>query len=164
MARLWALGVSHPHVETLYRAVDACRLDSAVAALEARAAAGTAATDPYPQLAPLLRDSAQVETATIGPGAKVHVQRGHPYPARCARRVQETAAGISPLAPLLAIGGPTDRNVYARDLHDRDSIVVAAYPARPIYLLRPTSAAPGALPAFYPVSKDSLKRAWREER
>ena len=39
VARLWALGVSRPHVETLYRAVDVCRLDSATTALEAVAPA-----------------------------------------------------------------------------------------------------------------------------
>ena len=40
IARMWALGVSHQQVETLYRAVDICRLDSAVTALEARAPSG----------------------------------------------------------------------------------------------------------------------------
>jgi hypothetical protein len=79
------------------------------------------------------------------------------------RRATETAAGIAPLAPLLAVGGPSDRNIYARDLHARDTLLLAAYPGRPIFLLRPSSAAPSAMPAFFPVSKDSLAVAWAAE-
>ena len=55
------------------------------------------------------------------------------------------------------------RNIYARDLHARDTLLLAAYPNRPIYLLRPASAAPSAMPAFFPVSKDSLTAAWSSE-
>jgi hypothetical protein len=166
VARLWALGVSHPHVETLYRAVDVCRLDSATTALEvaARGRAGDAViADPFPQLQPLVADSARVEAQTVGPSAKLHVQAGYGYSPHCLRRATETAAGITPLAPLLAVGGPSDRNIYARDLHARDSLLLAAYPNRPIYLLRPTTAAASELPAFFPVSRDSLERAWRVE-
>jgi hypothetical protein len=169
VARLWALGVSHPEVERLYRSVDVCRLDSATTALESRAAAAAAAasprgtTDPYTQLQPLLADSARVETQTIGPGAKLHVQSGYGYSPHCVRRATETAAGIAPLAPLLAVGGPSDRNIYARDLHARDTLLLAAYPGRPIFLLRPSSAAPSAMPAFVPVSKDSLAATWAAE-
>ena len=176
VARLWALGVSHPHAETLYRAVDACRLDSATAALETAAAQrgmpAAAVADPFPRLEALLADSPRVTPQTVGPGTKLHVQAGYPYTAHCLRRVAETAAGITPLAPLLAVGGgrggrgggPGDRNVYARDLHARDTLLLAEYPDRPIYLLRPTTAAPRAMPAFFRVSRDSLTAAWRAER
>jgi hypothetical protein len=164
VVRMWALGVSHPHVETLYRAVDPCRLDSAVTALE-RNTSGGARTDAtlYPMLAPLLRDSDAVEPVRVGlAGVKLHMQRGYPYPAHCLRRVEEVAAGISPLAPLLAVEG-SDGNVYARDLHARDTLLLAAYPSRPIYTVHPASPARSALPAFFPVSRDSLVRAWRDE-
>jgi hypothetical protein len=167
VARLWALGVSRPHVETLYRAVDVCRLDSATTALESVAQSGppgAAVTDPYPQLAPLLADSARVEGRRLGPGANAHIEAGYVYSPHCLRRVEETAAGITPLAPLLAVGGPSDRNIYARDLHARDSLLLAAYPNRAIYLLRPASAAPSAMPAFFPVSRDSLAAEWNAER
>jgi hypothetical protein len=79
------------------------------------------------------------------------------------RRVEETAAGITPLAPLLAVGGPSDRNIYVRDLHARDSLLLAEYPDRPIFLLRPATAAPSAMPAFSPVSRDSLVAEWKAE-
>ncbi len=165
IARLWALGVSHEHVETLYREVDVCRLDSAVAALEARARPGgrdDAAL--YSAIAPLLRDSATVGVARAGgpAGERLRVQRGYAYPPHCARRLAEAAAGSSPLAVLLAVGA-ADGNVYARDLHGRDSLLLAAYPDRPVYIVHPASSAPGAPPAFYPVSRDSLFTAWRDE-
>ncbi len=167
VARLWALGVSRPHVETLYRAVDVCRLDSATTALEAMAGhggtAGAARLDPYPRLAPLLADSARVEGRRLGPGANAHIEAGYPYSPHCLRRVEETAAGITPLAPLLAVGGPSDRNIYVRDLHARDSLLLAEYPDRPIFLLRPATAAPSAMPAFSPVSRDSLVAEWKAE-
>ncbi len=167
VARLWALGVSRPHVETLYRAVDVCRLDSATTALEAVAAhggtAGAVRVDPYPQLAPLLADSARVEGRRLGPGANAHIEAGYPYSPHCLRRVEETAAGITPLAPLLAVGGSSDRNIYVRDLHARDSLLLAEYPDRPIFLLRPATAAPSAMPAFSPVSRDSLVAEWKAE-
>ena len=167
VARLWALGVSRPHVETLYRAVDVCRLDSATTALESAAnrdgTRDAPKADPYPQLAPLLADSARVEGRRLGPGANAHVQIGATYSAHCMRRVAETAAGITPLAPLLAVGGPSDRNIYARDLHARDTLLLAAYPDRRIFLLRPSSAAPSAMPAYFPVSRDSLAAAWLAE-
>jgi hypothetical protein len=167
VARLWALGVSRPHVETLYRAVDVCRLDSATTALESAAARGgtpgAGLVDPYPRLAPLLADSARVEGRRLGPGANAHIQAGYPYPAHCLRRAEETAEGITPLAPLLAVGGPLDRNIYVRDLHARDSLVLAEYPGRRIFLLRPATAAPSAMPAFFPVSRDSLVAEWKAE-
>lgn len=166
VARLWVLGISHPHVETLYRTVDVCRLDSAVTALEASVSAGAATPRDavlFPRLLPLLRDSVAVEPVRIRPSnTKLHMQHGYAYSAHCMRRLGETAAGISPLAPLLAVEG-ADGNVYARDLHARDSLLLAAYPGRPIYTVHPTSPLPRALPAFYPVSRDSLLRAWRDE-
>ncbi|HEY3883881.1 MAG TPA: hypothetical protein VGL62_01640, partial [Vicinamibacterales bacterium] len=51
-----------------------------------------------------------------------------------------------------------------RDLHARDTLLLAAYPDRRIYLLRPSSAAPSAMPAYFPVSRDSLAAAWLAER
>ena len=165
IARLWALGVSRQHVETLYREVDVCRLDSAVAVLETHARTGDrdeAAL--YSAFAPLLRDSATVSVARAGgsAGERLRVQRGYTYPPHCERRLAEAAAGSSPLAVLLAVGA-TDGNVYARDLHGRDSLLLAAYPDRPVYIVHPASSAPGALPAFYPASRDSLLTAWRNE-
>ena len=95
-------------------------------------------------------------------GVRLRIQRDYVYSAHCRRRVAETAAGTTPLVPLQAVAF-SDGNVYARDLHARDLLLLAAYPSRPIYLVHPTSEAAGAPPAFYPVSRDSLTRAWRDE-
>ncbi len=164
IARMWALGVSHEQAEALYRTVDVCRLDSAVTALEVGMPKGmTDHSDPYRALAPLARDSSTVAITPIGSaGTTLRVDRNYAYPSRCVRRAAENAAGASPLVPLQAVA-TSDRNIYARDLHARDSLLLAAYPGRPIYLVHPMSGDPGALPAFYPVARDSLIQAWRED-
>jgi hypothetical protein len=66
-----------------------------------------------------------------------------------------------PLAPLLVLN---DGNVYARDLQARDTLVLAAYPDRPVFALRAASPAAHAIPVFIPISRDSLARAWNAER
>jgi hypothetical protein len=83
---------------------------------------------------------------------------GARYPAECARRVAENTSGFTLLTPLLLArrGG----NVYARDLHERDTALLAAYPTLPVYLLRPPSAAAGVPPRFHRLRRDSLAAAW----
>jgi hypothetical protein len=75
------------------------------------------------------------------------------------RRIEEDRAGYTFLAPLLA--APRSANVYARDLHARDSLLLRAIGVRPVYLLRPTSSALGAPLALFPVSLDSARAEWR---
>lgn len=53
--------------------------------------------------------------------------------------------------------------MYARDLHARDTLLLAEYADRPIYVVHPTLPLPSGLPAFFPVSRDSLLHAWRED-
>jgi hypothetical protein len=77
-------------------------------------------------------------------------------------RIAESQTGVLPLAPFLLLHD--DRTIYARDLHARDSLLTNAYPDRPIYLARPASDAPTALPVLVPVSRDSLMRDWRGEQ
>jgi hypothetical protein len=50
--------------------------------------------------------------------------------------------------------------VYARDLHARDSVLLSRYPSRSVYLVRPPSDGDGALPRFWPISRDSLRADW----
>ena len=145
---MWTLGVSATDGESIYRSVDACRLDEAVTQLEHQRDRDATAT-----LLAMRGDSARVETIMAGPGVDVRVDPRVHYSAHCQARLAETRAGVLPLAPLLVLG---DGNIYARDLHARDTVLIAAYPHRPIYLLRPASDAPTALPAFVPISRDSL--------
>jgi hypothetical protein len=157
MARMWALGIPRTDAERVYRRVDGCALDERIDGLERTAVRGAAALD---SLRPLLADSARVVPSTLSPDASERVLPGATYGARCTRRILEDRAGFTLLAPLLLAG---DRNIYARDLHARDTLLLAAYPRRPVVLLRPPSAALGAMPRFERVSRDSLLRAWREE-
>ncbi|HWZ59666.1 MAG TPA: hypothetical protein VNW46_11885 [Gemmatimonadaceae bacterium] len=158
VVRMWALGVRAADGESIYRSVDACRLDAALRDLEASGDPGPSATA---ALRALTGDSARVESVKLAPGANVRVERGYAYSRRCLARVAESRAGVVPLAPLLVLD---DGNVYARDLHEGDTLLLAAYPNRPIYALRAASAAADAVPVFVPVSRDSLYRAWNAER
>lgn len=164
VARLWALDVSHPEAELLYRTVDICRLDSAVGDLEAARDAGAVAGVAADRLRPLLTDSSAVAMRQVAPGMLLAVQRDYAYPAWCVARLDEMFAGTAPLAPMQLLGGAgggRDTNIYARDLGPRDTILLRVYPARPVYLVRAASADPGALPAFFSISRDSVWRAAR---
>jgi hypothetical protein len=140
VARLWALGVPPTVVEQTVRVVDACRLDSAVTALESRRV-----SHPEQALAPLLGDSARVRLIVAAPGESIPMQDGYTYPARCVDEVHLVARGVTPLAPVSILD---DGNVYARDLGLRDSTLVAAYPGRPVFVLGPASSAADAMPTF----------------
>jgi hypothetical protein len=54
--------------------------------------------------------------------------------------------------------------VYARDLHERDTLILAAYPDREVWLLRPADSASGSVPQFERVSRDSIFQAARTSR
>ena len=68
-----------------------------------------------------------------------------------------------PLAPLLVTASSTDSTIYARDLGSRDSLLLAAYPHRRVFLLHPADPAHDALPVFSPLDRDSLRAAWAAE-
>lgn len=159
MARMWAIGVSRPQAEMIYRSVDACALDSAIAGVERLRDAGNDSVDAYGALAPLLRDSARVIASPLSPDTTEHVLPGARYRRECVRRILEDRAGVALLTPLiLARAGD---NVYVRDLYARDTLMLAAYPGRPVYLLRPATAAVDDVPRFHPISRDSM---WAEAR
>lgn len=155
MARLWGLGVPRSETEMLYRSIDACLLDQAVSALEASGTRGAAA---FAALEPLLRDSARVVESTLSPDFTERVLPGTPYGPVCAQRLVEDRAGYTFLAPILARDPGT--NVYARDLHARDTLLFAMYPERRVYVLRAESPAVGAPLVLHPFAVDSARRAW----
>jgi len=80
---------------------------------------------------------------------------GSTYGPRCVRRLQDDHAGFTLYFPFLVADG--ERIVYARDLHARDSALLSRYPSRSVYLVRPPSDSDGALPRFWPISRDSLR-------
>ena len=160
VARLWALGVSRPDADALYRAADPCRLDLALTELERRATRGSAAVA---ALAPLRADSVRLVNAeTVTGDPSLRLTPGVQYPARCVARIQENRRGFTLFPPLLL--ARRQDNVYGRDLGARDSLLLRDYPGRPVYLLKPASGAVGAEPMFYPLRPDSLFAAWRADR
>ena len=158
VVRMWQLGISHPRSELYYRAIDACRLEHTLSELERLPVDSTRAIR---RLDGMLGDSLGVVTVRSNSGYNVRMQQGLAYPPRCLNRLRDIAAGVIALAPILA--APPDGNVYARDLHARDTLLLARYPGRPIWLLSAADSTPNALPRFYRVDPDSLRRAWAVE-
>jgi hypothetical protein len=155
VARLWTLGVPHRETELLTHEVDACRLEEAVTVLEREDTRGPSATA---ALMPLLRDRDQVKLATLPNGAFWPVQSSVGYSPVCRERVRESSTGIVPLAPLLLSGGPT--NLYVRDLHARDTVLLNRYPNRPIFVVRRDSTAAGVTLRYHRALRDSLLTSW----
>ena len=155
MVRLWALDLSHPEAEALYHFVDACALERGVDSLERSNARGAAARA---LLLPLLADSARVVRSPFSADSTERVLPGSTYGPRCVRRLQDDHAGFTLYFPFLVADG--ERIVYARDLHARDSVLLSRYPSRSVYLVRPPSDSDGALPRFWPISRDSLRADW----
>jgi hypothetical protein len=139
----------------VYRRVDACLLENAIADAETAGRRGPAA---LAILTPLLRDSARVVRSPFSVDDSEGYLPGAAYGGRCAARLAEDSAGYTLYTPLLLAqrGG----NVYARDLHARDTVLVRMYPDRPVFLLRRASATVDAPIRFYPVRRDSLAEAW----
>jgi len=155
MVRLWALDLSHAEAQALYHFVDACALERGVDSLERIGARGPAARA---LLLPLLADSLRVVRSPFSVDSTERVLPGSTYGPRCVRRLQEDHAGFTVYLPFLVADG--QRVVYARDLHARDSVLLSRYPSRAVYLVRPPSDSAGALPRFWPLSRDSLLADW----
>jgi hypothetical protein len=157
MVRLWALGVPHSDAEALYHFVDACTLERGIDSLERTGVRDAAART---SLLPLLADSLRVVRSPFSADSSERVLPGSTYGARCVRRLREDRAGFTVFLPFLIADG--ERVVYARDLHARDSVLLARYPSRSVYLVRPPSDRDGALPQFWPISRDSLRADWAQ--
>lgn len=155
IARLWGLGVSRSVAEALYRTVDTCVLELAVSGLEADGVRGASATE---RLLPLAADSLRLVESTLSPDRTERVLPGAEYPPVCRRRIVEDRAGYSFLAPLLARDAGS--NVYARDLHARDTLLLQRYAGRSLFLLRAASSDVGAPLLLEPVRLDSARAEW----
>lgn len=155
LVRLWALGVSRPAAEHYYRAIDPCVLEQTIGALEQSGADSTRA---LATLEPLVGDSVRLVRSEISSDPTLRRLPGADYTPLCDQRLAEDASGFTLFPPNL-LSRRTDVR-FARDLHGRDSVLLAGYDG-PVYLLKPSSPAVGAVPQFYPVSVDSLWQAWR---
>jgi hypothetical protein len=155
-ARMWERGVSRSAAAALYHGVDACLLDKGLREIETHDVRGAAAEA---QLQPLLADSSRVRSSPLSPDSTEKLLKGALYDRTCIARINEDRLGYTHLAPLLLERG--SGNVYARDLQERDSLMTAAYPARPLFLLRRKGAAADSAFEWLPLKRDSLTAAWR---
>ena len=155
IARLYGLGVSRTDAEALYRTVDTCVLEGAVSGLESTSVRGDSAMS---RLRPLTGDSLRLVISTLSPDGTERVLPGSTYSPVCQRRILEDRAGYSFFAPLLARDAGT--NIYARDLHARDTLLLGRYPQRAVYLLRAVSSDMGARLMLEPFKLDSARSEW----
>lgn len=135
--------------------MDACRLDEAVAGLEA---GGIRDESALARLRPLTSDSLRLIESKLSPDRAERVLPGASNSPACQRRLLEDGGGYTFLAPLLARDAGT--NVYARDLHARDTLLLRRYAGRPVYVLRATSSAVGAPLVLEPLRIDSARAEW----
>jgi hypothetical protein len=155
MVRLWARGLSHAEAQALYHFVDACALERGLDSLERTGGRDSVARA---LMLPLLADSTRVVRSPFSVDSTERFLPGAPYGPRCVRRVQEDRAGFTVYLPFLVADG--ENVVYARDLHARDTVLLARYPTRAVYFVRPSSDSEGMLPRFWPAARDSLRASW----
>ncbi|MEP6473097.1 MAG: hypothetical protein ABJC74_05210, partial [Gemmatimonadota bacterium] len=157
LARLWALGVTRSEAEFLYANLDQCELETALTWAEARhqSAAGL-----IEHLAPALADQRRLDRSPYSPDPTARYLPGRPYSLICKARQWEDQQGFTLFPPLLL---SRSDNLYLRDLHGRDSLLLQALPDRAVYLLKPATSAEAVSPSFYLVSRDSLRAVWLKE-
>jgi hypothetical protein len=155
MVRLWARGISHTEAQALYRFVDACALERGLDSLERTGGRDAVARA---VMLPLMADSSRVIRSPFSADSTERFLPGAPYGPRCVRRIEEDRAGFTVYLPFIVADG--DDVVYARDLHARDSVLLARFPSRDVYLVRPPSDSDGVQPKFWRLSRDSLRAAW----
>lgn len=134
-ARLRALGVTPGEASRILATSDACQVQTALDAEDARAAADTAGR--HARLGPAIPPEAFVQPV---PGLQadqaISLAKGAVLTDACRREVAADAAGTTPYAPFLALarfdrggalGGPV---VFARDLGPRNQLLRARFPDR----------------------------------
>lgn len=158
IARLWRLGVTRGESEVLYKRVDLCQLDSLLTVLEPTPARGAAVVAAVRGIAV---DTAQLVPMPGSPDQSGRMRRGATYGPACEARLAEDRAGTTLLGPLLF---PRRDVLYARDLHGRDTLLLAEHPGRDVWVLAPPDTMPGSAPRFRKASRDSIVAAARDER
>ncbi len=154
-ARMWALGVPRADAQRMLGSVDACRLDSLVTATEAR---GDGLAGFRGRVGGAPDDSARLIALPQFADTAIRLLPGSTLRPACVRRIREDQAGFGSFLPALLAGGD---NIYLRDLHAADSVMLRRYPDRPVWLLRGEGST-GHL-RLERVATDSLWREWRSE-
>lgn len=155
IARMWALGLPKGEVEYLYRKVDACRLEQAIARLEAMPHGSRPPMQGMVDgLRPLAADSTRLVRSPWSPDTTERTLPGSVYTPTCLQRISEDRLGFTLFPPLLLARG--GGNAYVRDLGERNRSLLLEHATRPVYLLRPDSASVGSPLRFIPLLRDSL--------
>jgi len=155
LARMWGLGVKRMDAEHIYRANDACRMESAIVAVDHDGGGLAALTA---RLAMGQGDSARLVAIPTMPDTTVRFLPGEQLTMRCVRRMIEDRAGFVGYPAFLLVH---DGNIYVRDLHARDSLILADYPGRPVWLLTEATTVGSPL-HFERVSLDSMHAEWQQ--
>jgi hypothetical protein len=154
VARMWALGVSRNDAEHAYRWNDACRVETAIGDAERD---GSGAAGVLGRLAVFRGDSAHLMTNRTMHDTTVRLAPDAPWTAKCLRRLAEDSAGYAVFPSVMLAHG--DGNIYLRDLHARDTVLLASMARHPVWLLTEAPEAGGAL-RFERVSPDSMRADW----
>lgn len=154
IARMWGLGVSRTDAERIYRTTDACTLDSLLGHAEAT-------REPAPQLltdlAPFRADSSKLVKSGLSPDTTLRAIPGATWGTRCVRRILEDRSGSTVFAPLLLAHG--DGNIWIRDLHGLDSLLLDSLQHRQWWLLV-QAPQPGSPLRFERIDRDSMQQEW----
>ena len=155
IARMWGLGVPRSQAEFVYGRSDMCALHTTLGRLERAGVRDSAATA---ALLSVTADSAALVDSVLSADRSERLLPGSSYTPECVARWHDDARGFTLYPPLLL----DDRsgNVYARDLHARDTLALLEYPDRPLFLLVPPDTALGRFPEFRPIRRDSLLADW----
>ena len=155
VVRMWGLGVPASTEEFVYWRTDMCAMTETVRALERAGLRDSAAAA---ALMALTADSSRVVDAVLSIDKTERVLPGSGYTPYCRARLAEDARGFTLYAPLIL----EDRtgNIYVHDQHERDTLMLARYPDRPVFLYAPADTMQGTAPRFVPVRRDSLFADW----
>jgi hypothetical protein len=156
MARMWGLGVSRMDAEHMYRTNDACHMQVSIVATEGDNGDGAELTR---RLAAYQSDSAQLVRVPDLPDTTVRFVPGSILTQRCVRRLAEDRAGFTLYPPFLLA---RDGNTYVRDLHGRDSLILAQYPGKEVWLVTKAPVV-GSPFRFERVRVDSMLAEWKKD-
>lgn len=154
-ARLWAIGLSRIEAHQIYSRMDLCRLDQLLGEAE------TAGSDRAAFLAkaePIAAATHRLVRLRTAGDSAIHLMAGAVVHPHCVRRIQENQAGFTNFAPMLLAG--QSGNIFLRELHGRDSLLLTRYSDRPWYLLLKDTTAAAPL-RLLPLSLDSARAEWR---
>jgi hypothetical protein len=135
---MWAVGISRPDADVVYRNVDACAIEMTLQGLERDR---TPAAEALAHLTRFFGDSARLVPSNRSPDGTERMLPGLQYSSACETRIADDHRGYLHLAPWRLA---EDGNVYARWLPGREAEIAAAFTGRPVYRLRRASTDAGA--------------------